>query len=74
METLGKILGGKNYGLFRNSAGEYCQISRWYERNTLRIKVVFSKDMNTLATRYAINTISEKKVLKLIKDEGFVLV
>lgn len=74
METLGKILGGKNYGLFKNEIGEYCQISRCYLNNVQRIKVVFSKDMNTIATRYAINTTSEKKVLKLIKDEGFVLV
>lgn len=73
METLGIILKSKNYGLFKNREGEYCQISRYYIRNTQKFQVIFSKDFNEIAKRNAITTTSEKRVLKLIKDEGFEL-
>jgi len=73
METLGILLKGKNSGLFKNTNGEYCQIFRYYIGNNQKFQVIFSKELGDLATRGAINTTSEKKVLKLIKDEGFVL-
>ena len=73
METLGILLKGKNSGIFKNANGEYCQISRYYIGNNQKFKIIFSKGLGDIAMRGAINTTSEKKVLKLIKDEGFVL-
>jgi len=73
METLGILLKGKNTGIFKNTNDEYCQISRYYIGNNQKFRVIFSKAMDDIATRNAINTTSEKKVLKLIKEEGFVL-
>ena len=73
-KTLGMILGGRNFGVFKNREGEFCRISRYYVKNTCKYQVIFQKDVGDLATRYAINTSSEKKVLKLIEEEGFQLV
>jgi hypothetical protein len=73
METLGIILKGKNSGVFKNDNGEYCQISRYYIGNNHKFQIIFSKGLGDIAMRGAINTTSEKKVLKLIKDEKFVL-
>lgn len=39
-----------------------------------KFQIIFSKGLGDIAIRSAINTTSEKKVLKLIKDEGFVFV
>lgn len=36
-------------------------------------RVIFAKGVFDIATRNAINTTSEKKVLKLIEEEGFAL-
>ena len=73
METLGIILKGKTSGIFKNDNGEYCQISRYYIGNNQKFQIIFSKGYNDIAIRPAINTTSEKKVLKLIKDENFAL-
>lgn len=74
METLGILLKGKNIGIFKNTNGEYCQISRYYIGNNQKFQVIFSKGgLGDIATRGAINTTSEKKILKLIKEEGFLL-
>lgn len=73
METLGILLKGKNYGIFKNAKGEYCQISRYYIGNKQNFQIIFSKGIGDIAAREAISTTSEKKVLKLIKDERFVL-
>lgn len=73
METLGILLNGKNSGLFKNTNGEYCQISRYYIGNNQKFQVIFSKGLGDIAMRGAINTSSEKKILKLIKEEGFLL-
>ena len=73
METLGILLKGKNSGIFKNTNGEYCQISRYYIGNNQKFQVIFSKGMSDIATRGAINTTSERKILKLVKEEGFVL-
>ncbi len=73
METLGTILKGKNYGVFKNDKGEYCQVSRFYVRNNQKFQVIFSKSFSDLATRNAINSTSEKRILKLLKTENFVL-
>lgn len=73
-KTLGMILGGKSFGVFKNREGEFCRISRYYIKNTCRYQVIFQKNVGDLATRYAINTASENKVLKLIGEEGFELI
>ena len=75
MKALNEILNGRNKGLFRNTNGEYCRISKYYTGgNNENFQIIFSKDVFDIATRPAINTTSEKKVLELIKEEGFVLV
>ena len=72
-KTLGILLKGKNSGVFKNANGEYCRISRYDIGNNPKIQVIFSKGVFDIATRNAINTTSEKKVLKLIEEEGFLL-
>lgn len=74
METLGILLKGKNTGIFKNAKDEYCHISKYYVGNIQKFQIIFSKGLGDIAIRNAINTTSEKKVLKLIKDEGFVFV
>jgi len=73
-KTLGQILQAKNYGVFVNDKGEYMNVTRSYYKNTLKFQVIFSKGFCDIATRPAINTTSEKKVLKLINTENFKLI
>ena len=73
-KTLGQILQAKNYGLLVNDKGEYIYVIRYYNKNTLKFQVIFSKGLGDIATRPAINTTSEKKVLKLINTENFQLI
>ena len=73
-KTLGQILLGKSNGLLVNDKGEYIYVIRYYQKNTLKFQVIFSKGLGYVATRPAINTISEKRVLKLINTENFKLV
>ena len=72
-KTLGQVLECKSYGVFINDKGEYCTVSSYYIKNNKRIQVTFSKGIGTIATRPAITTTSEKKVLKLLSYENFVL-
>ena len=74
MDTLGVILRGKNVGVFKNDNDEYCYITRGYNKNTENFQIIFSKNNGDIATRPAINTTSEKKVLKILKEENFKLV
>ena len=71
--TLNMILKSKSFGLFANTKGEYCTVSTYYTKNTKKIQVVFAKP-GEIAKRFAINTISENKVKKLLINEGFQLV
>jgi hypothetical protein len=73
-KTLGQILLGKSNGTLINDKGEYIYVIRYYQKNTLKFQVIFSKGLGDVATRPAINTVSEKKVLKLINDENYQLV
>jgi hypothetical protein len=73
-KTLGVILQGRNEGVFVNDKGEFINVVRFYQKNTLKFQVIFSKGLGYVATRPAINTVSEKRVLKLINDENFQLV
>jgi hypothetical protein len=73
-KTLGQILLGKNNGTLINDKGEYIYVIRYYYKNTLKFQVIFSKNLGDIATRPAINTTVEKKVLKLINTENFKLI
>ena len=73
-KTLGQILLGKNNGTLINDKGEYIYVIRYYYKNALKYQVIFSKNLGDIATRPAINTTSEKKVLKLINTENFKLI
>lgn len=73
MKTLDTLLNGRNYGIFKNANGEYCRIRRYDLGSNPKIQVIFAKGVFDIATRNAINTTSEKKVLKLIEEEGFAL-
>jgi hypothetical protein len=73
-KTLGQVLRGRNEGIFVNDKGEFINVIRFYQKNTLKFQVIFSKGLGDVATRPAINTVSEKRVLKLINTENFQLV
>lgn len=70
-KTLGQILQGKNNGIFVNPNGEYINVTRYYYKNTLKFNVIFSKNIYDIATRPALNTSVEKKVLKLLNTENY---
>lgn len=72
--SVGQALKAKNFGTFINTNGEYCTISRFYVKNTLKYQVVFSKNFSQIAARPAINSVSEKKILKLLNTEKFQLI
>ena len=72
--SVGQSLKAKNFGTFINTNGEYCTVSRFYINNKLKFQVIFSKDLSQIATRPAINSVSEKKILNLLNSEGFKLV
>jgi hypothetical protein len=73
-KTLGQILLGKSNGLLVNDNGEYIYVIRYYNKNTLKYQVIFSKGLTEMARKPALNTTVEKKVLKLINDENYQLV
>lgn len=75
-ESLGIVLKGKRSGVFKNDEGEYCTVLRRYDGNKQKFQIIFSKNIggSEMATRPAINSTSEKRILKFIKDEGFKLV
>jgi len=70
--TLGMLLKAKSFGTFKNQNDEYCRVSTWYDRNTKKIQVVFCKD-GEIASRFAILSTSEKKIVNLLINEGFEL-
>ena len=63
-------------GEFVNKNGEYCQVSYSYNKDRKTFLIVFKQPSGPMftASRYAINTVSEKKVRKLLNDEEFILV
>jgi hypothetical protein len=71
--SVGQALKAKNFGTFINTNGEYCTVSRFYIKNNLKYQVVFSKGFD-IATRPAMNTTFENKVLKLLSTENYKLV
>lgn len=72
--TLGQLLNGKSFGKFINTNGEHCIVSRHYTGNKLKFQVIFSENLYSLATRPAINSVSEKRIVKLLTTENFKLV
>ncbi len=72
--TLGQLLMAKSFGNFVNDKGEYCHVSRFYIKNTEKFQVVFSKGITEVATRPAINSVSEKRIVKLLTTENFKLI
>jgi hypothetical protein len=73
-QTLGMMLGGRSTGLFINSKNEYCRVYSYYQGSTKRFQIIFSKELSDTATRPAINSTSEKKILKFLSSENFVIV
>lgn len=76
-ENLNQALKCKSSGVFKSPIGEYVTISTWYDKSTKRIQAIFKKDIGDTtigATRYAINTISEKKIVKMLNENKFELI
>jgi len=71
--TLSMTLKAKSFGLFVNTKGEYCTVGTYYSKSTKKFQVIFAKP-GEIAKRFAINTISENKVKKILINEGFQLV
>jgi hypothetical protein len=67
--SIGDALRGHTYALFQKG-NEYCRVSYYYVCNRKKYQVVFSKESFETATRNALCTNSEKKVLKIL-NEGF---
>lgn len=70
--TLSDLLLGKSSGKFVNSKEEYCRVNYYYIKNTKYFNIIFCVD--GLATRPAIKSTSEKKIIKLLQTEGFKLI
>lgn len=74
MERLWMLLLGKRYGIFKNDKNEYCQVSRFYDNNREKYYIIFSDGkFGSIATRPAICTTVEKKVVKILKEGGYIL-
>jgi hypothetical protein len=73
MEPLHRLLKGKNGGTFKNPEGKYCRVLRYYGKNKEKFEIIFAKNWNETAWRYAIQSTSEKKVVKFLTGEGFIL-
>lgn len=73
-KTLGQLLKGKTSGVFVNDKDEHCYVGSYYTGNKRKFQIIFSKGLNYIATKPAINSTSEKRVLKFLSSENFVLV
>ena len=72
MERLGMLLLGKRYGVFKNDKNEYCQVTRFYDNNREKYSIIFC-NVGVIANKPAIHTIVEKKVVKILKEGGYIL-
>jgi len=61
-------------GLYKNNKEQYCKVVSYYVRNTKKIQVVFSKSIEDVAWRHAINSTSDRAVIKFLTKEGFELI
>lgn len=69
------FLGCKNNAVFQDEQGRKCEVSYYYNRDKIRISVIFRDPKAPLtesAWRYAMTSGSEKKVINLLCKEGFV--
>ena len=74
MERLGMLMLGKRYGVFKNDRDEYCQVSRFYDNNREKFYIIFSDGkFGSIANKPAIHTVVEKKVVKILKEGGYIL-
>ena len=65
---------GKRYGVFKNDRDEYCQVSRFYDNNREKFYIIFSDGkFGSIANKPAIHTVVEKKVVKILKEGGYIL-
>jgi hypothetical protein len=58
-------------GLYRNNEDQYCRVVTYYVGNNKKIQIVFNKEVGTLAWRPAINSTSERAVIRFLTKEGF---
>lgn len=72
-QSVDALLKGYSRGVFKNE-NETCQVISYYEGNNRKFKIYFvDPDSKESATRFAISTTSENKVLKVIKENNFLL-
>lgn len=72
MERLWMLLLGKRYGIFKNDKNEYCQVTKFYDNNREKYSIIFC-NVGSIANKPAIHTIVEKKVVKILKEGGYIL-
>ena len=72
MERLWMLLLGKRYGIFKNDKNEYCQVTKFYDNNREKYSIIFC-NVGIIANKPAIHTIVEKKVVKILKEGGYIL-
>ena len=72
--SLSQALKARTDGLFLNDKGEYCRVNSYCYNNKRKIQVIFSKNVCDISARPALNSTSEKRVLKFLNSEKFVLV
>jgi hypothetical protein len=58
-------------GLYRNNKDQYCRVTTYYAKNTKKIQIVFNKEVGTLAWRPAVNSTSDRAVIRFLTKEGF---
>jgi hypothetical protein len=74
MESLGMLLFGKRYAIFKNNENEYCQVSMFYENNKEKFSIIFSDGkIGSIAKKPAIHTTVQKKVIKILKEGCYTL-
>lgn len=70
-QSVNEALGCLSHRKFQNENGEFAQVTSYYNKNKRKFQVIFMQPDHDIASRFAINTVSEKKVLKLLNDEKF---
>ena len=69
--TLGILMKGKNSAKFVNNQGEPCIVSRYYISNKQKFQIIFSNTLTEMAYKPAINSTSEKRIVKFLLDNTF---
>lgn len=71
--SVSEALNTKSAGNFKNDKDEHCNVSYYYQSGKKHYQVIFAKPYEC-ASRPAITSTSEKKILKLLNDENFILI